>query len=224
MLALLSSLPLHSVALKNIPDKSLEYHSPPQSLLAEEPTCNGCLWKGLRFSTVLTLLSHFFPKLSQLVFHFLLLYIVPSLASYISLSTSYFSEIMFSFISLSSWRNFHSHFSFILMYFLNLPLLTATVVLLEKNYSVNEDSSLRISYLLRLTQWKDWGESSSFNSGVFWKDFLMAQCPLSRDGFCSPISTVHFMVSKPVWFEAKPWCSRIFWGITADNKPIIIRI
>lgn len=60
MLALLSSLPLHSVALKSIPDTSLECYSPPQSLLPEEPTCNRCLWKGLRFSTVLTLLSHFF--------------------------------------------------------------------------------------------------------------------------------------------------------------------
>lgn len=37
----------------------------------------------------------------------------------------------------------------------------------------------------------------------------MAQCPLSRDGFCSPISRVHFMVIRPVWFEAKPWCSKV---------------
>lgn len=61
-----------------------------------------------------------------------------------------------------------------------LPLLVVTVLLLERKYSVSEDSSLQISCLLRTVGGRmTEGESSSYTSGIIWKEFLMTQCPWS---------------------------------------------
>lgn len=106
-----SFLSLHSVA----PRAFLTF--PPNATLTSGSASWGIslqqlLRKGLHCCTVLILLSHFFLSSHSSLFIFCCCVIIPSSTSYIFPLASYFGKIMFSRISLSSWRNVHSHFSF----------------------------------------------------------------------------------------------------------------